>query len=111
MAMQHDPRKTLLQQIADLRKGIDPKLLDRARLASEGKEPYDKEAARAAVRGFLDAKSAADGGAFKRKLLEALKHYDANPPADKPQPGKPPSDKPSSSRPSASALPPRSPRR
>ena len=101
MAMKHDPRKTLLQQIADLRKGIDPKILDRARLASEGKEPYDKEAARAAVRGFLDAKSAADGGAFKRKLVDALKKFDAAPPADQP----------SADRPPPSVLPPRSPRR
>ncbi len=84
MAMKPDPRKTLLQQIADLRKGIDPKVLDRARLASEGKEPYDKEAARAAVRGFLDAKSAADGGVFKRKLLDALKKHDAAPPPSEP---------------------------
>ncbi|MEI7608442.1 MAG: hypothetical protein WCJ64_13785 [Rhodospirillaceae bacterium] len=85
MAMQHDPRKTLLQQMADLRKTIDPKVLDRARLAQEGKEPYDREAARAAVRGFLDAKTSADGGAFKRKLLAALKQFDANPPPE-PQP-------------------------
>ena len=86
---QHDPRKTLLQQIADLRKGIDPKLLDRARLASEGKEPYDREAARVAVRAFLEAKSAADGGAFKRKLLDALKKYDAAPPPSDPPPRSP----------------------
>ena len=82
--MKHDPRKTLLQQIADLRKSIDPKVLDRAHLATQGKEPYDKEAARAAVRNFLDAKSAADGGAFKRRLLEALKQYDAAPPPSDP---------------------------
>ncbi|MEI6557573.1 MAG: hypothetical protein WCO00_04140 [Rhodospirillaceae bacterium] len=82
--MKPDPRKTLLQQIADLRKSIDPKVLDRARLATEGKEPYDKEAARAAVRGFLEAKSASDGGAFKRKLLSALKTFDAAPPPSEP---------------------------
>ena len=63
MAMKQDPRKTLLQQM----------------------EPYDREAARAAVRGFLDAKTSADGGAFKRKLLAALKQFDANPPPE-PQP-------------------------
>ena len=87
--MKHDPRKTLLQQIADMRKGIDPKVLNRARLASEGKEPYDQEAARVAVRGFLEAKSAADGGAFKRKLLDALKKFDAAPPPSEPPPRSP----------------------
>lgn len=75
-----DPRQTLLQMIASLRKGIDPKVLDRARLATEGKEPYDKEAARAAVRNFLEAKARTDGGAFQRKLTEALKREAASPP-------------------------------
>ena len=87
--MKHDPRKTLLQQISELRKGIDPKVLDRARLATEGKEPYDKEAARAAVRGFLDAKTASDGGLFKRKLLDALKKLDAEPAPTAPTPSAP----------------------
>ena len=69
----NDPRKTLLQQVAALRKAIDPKVLDRAKLAAEGKEPYDKEAARAAVNTFLVAKNRQDGGAFQRKLAAALK--------------------------------------
>lgn len=69
----NDPRKTLLQQIAALRQTIDPKVLNRAKLAAEGKEPYDKEAARAAVNNFLTAKNRQDGGAFQRKLAAALK--------------------------------------
>jgi hypothetical protein len=69
----NDPRKTLLQQIAALRKTIDPKVLNRAKLAAEGKEPYDKEAARAAVNSFLTEKNRQDGGAFQRKLMAALK--------------------------------------
>ena len=89
MAMKHDPRHTLLQQMAILRKGLDPKVLERARLASTGAVPYDKETARAAVRNFLDAKSSADGGAFKRKLLDALKKYDAAPPPSEAPPRPP----------------------
>jgi len=81
-----DPRKTLLQMMASLRQTIDPKVLDRARLASEGKVPYDKEAARAAVRGFLEAKSRSDGGAFQRRLAEALKREAATPPPPDPAP-------------------------
>ncbi|MEI6985045.1 MAG: hypothetical protein WCK65_02865 [Rhodospirillaceae bacterium] len=81
-----DPRKTLLQMMVDFRRTIDPSVLDRARLASEGKVPYDKVAARAAVRGFLAAKSAKDGGAFQRKLLEALKREEAGLPPVEPAP-------------------------
>ena len=93
-----DPRQTLLQMMAALRKTIDPKVLDRARLAAEGKEPYDKEAARAAVAGFLAAKSRTDGGAFQRKLLEALKKEAAAGTAEPPPPpravtAKPPAPK------------------
>ena len=92
-----DPRKTLLQQIAALRRTIDPSLLERARLASEGKEPYDKEAARAAVCGFLALKSKTDGGAFQRKLLEALKREaEGEPPLESPSAPIPTSAKPSS---------------
>jgi len=107
MATKHDPRLTLLQQMAELRKGIDPKVLDRARLASEGKEPYDKEAARAAVRSFLDAKSAADGGAFKRRLLDALKKLDSEPPAEPSRPAPPQPAKPAATKPVPTTVPPR----
>ena len=85
----NDPRKTLLQQIAALRQSIDPKVLDRAKFAAEGKEPYDKEAARAAVTTFLTAKSRQDGGAFQRRLMAALKSAGANP--TEPPPTPPPS--------------------
>jgi len=76
----NDPRKTLLQQVAALRQNIDPKVLQRAKLAAEGKEPYDKEAARAAVNSFLTAKARQDGGAFQRKLMAALKAGGPTPP-------------------------------
>lgn len=85
-----DPRKTLLDQIAALRSQVDPDLLDRARLAAEGKVPFDRLAARDAVRAFLDGR--ADGGRFKKQLVEQLKRYDAGerhelpPPGTKPQP-------------------------
>ncbi|MEI8395617.1 MAG: hypothetical protein WCF85_12825 [Rhodospirillaceae bacterium] len=86
-----DPRKLLLEQIAALRRTIDPALLNRVRLASEGKEPYDRDAARAAVRGFLTAKTAKDGGAFQRRLLEALKKEAGAPlPVPEPPPRSPP---------------------
>ena len=82
----HDPRKTLLQQIAALRQTIDPKVLNRAKLAAEGKEPYDTEAARAAVNSFLTAKNRQDGGAFQRKLMAALKAGGPIPPNPTPTP-------------------------
>jgi hypothetical protein len=68
-----DPRKILLEQMAILRRSLDPKVLDRARLAAQAQEPYDKEAARTVIRTFLTAKSRADGGAFQRRLMESLK--------------------------------------
>lgn len=88
-----DPRQTLLQMMTALRKTIDPKVLDRARLASEGKEPYDKEAAHTVVRNFLAAKSRSDGGAFQRKLMDALRKeaaaVEAPPPDTAPKPPAP----------------------
>ncbi len=80
----NDPRKTLLQQVAALRRSIDPKVLDRAKLATEGKEPYDKDAARAAVSNFLTAKSREDGGAFQRRLMAALKAAGSTPATETP---------------------------
>ena len=80
----NDPRKTLLQQVAALRRTIDPKVLNRAKLATEGKEPYDQDAARAAVSNFLTAKSREDGGAFQRRLMAALKAAGGTPPNDPP---------------------------
>ena len=50
---------------------MDPKLVERAKLAALGKVPYDSDAAKEAVGHFLDAKR--DGGAFRRKLEQALK--------------------------------------
>ncbi len=100
----NDPRKTLLQQVAALRKAIDPKVLDRAKLAAEGKEPYDKEAARAAVNTFLAAKNRQDGGAFQRKLAAALKAGGGITPATSP----PTSNRPLAKGPPAKGKPGRS---
>lgn len=72
-----DPRKELLQQIRAIRERMDPKLVERAKLAVFGKVPYDSDAAREAVGHFLDAR--ADGGAFRAKLEQALKQEGVSP--------------------------------
>lgn len=64
-------RKNLLRQMEALRRTIDPKLLNRAKLAAFGKVPYDRDAAKQAVGAFLEKRD--DDGAFRRKLEEALK--------------------------------------
>ena len=40
-----DPREELLRQMAVLRKSLDPKVIERLDLATEGKVPYDRETA------------------------------------------------------------------
>lgn len=65
-----DIREKLLRQMAALRQTIDPKVLDRAKLAMFGKVPYDQDVAKEAIARFLDARD--DGGAFRRKLEQAL---------------------------------------
>jgi hypothetical protein len=71
MPTMSDPRQELLRQMAALRKSLDPKVIERLDLATEGKVPYDRETAQSAVRQFLATKH--DGGKFQRKLVEALK--------------------------------------
>lgn len=66
-----DLREELLRQIKAIREKMDPKLVERAKLAVFGKVPYDSASAKEAVGHFLDARS--DGGAFRRKLEQALK--------------------------------------
>jgi hypothetical protein len=66
-----DPRQELLRQMAALRKSLDPKVVERLDLATEGKVPYDRETAQSAVRQFLATRQ--DGGRFQKKLVEALK--------------------------------------
>ncbi|SMH57865.1 hypothetical protein [Azospirillum agricola] len=66
-----DPRKELLRQIRAIREKMDPKLVERAKLAVFGKVPYDSDSARQAVGHFLDGRD--DGGAFRRRLEQALK--------------------------------------
>ena len=66
-----DPRQELLRQMAALRKSLDPKVVERLDLATEGKVPYDREAAQSTVRQFLATRQ--DGGKFQKKLVDALK--------------------------------------
>jgi hypothetical protein len=66
-----DPRQELLRQMAALRKNLDPKVVERLDLATEGKVPYDRETSQIAVRQFLATRT--DGGKFQKKLVEALK--------------------------------------
>lgn len=94
-----DPRKELLRQMKAIRDRMDPKLVERAKLAVFGKVPYDSDAAKEAVGHFLDARD--DGGAFRRKLEQALKaegaaleldpgrNGDPAPPSPRPAPSKP----------------------
>lgn len=95
-----DVRKDLLRQMKAIRERMDPKLLERAKLSVFGKVPYDRDSAKEAVGHFLDSKD--DGGAFRRKLEDALRQDGApldlppaeagesgNSPAEPPQPRKP----------------------
>lgn len=92
-----DPREELLRQIKAIRDKMDPKLVERAKLAVFGKVPYDSANAKEAVGHFLDARD--DGGAFRRKLAQALKAEGAGldldpPPAAPPAPPTKPLAKP-----------------
>ncbi|AIB10690.1 hypothetical protein ABAZ39_01385 [Azospirillum argentinense] len=96
-----DVRKDLLRQMKAIRERMDPKLLERAKLSVFGKVPYDRDSAKEAVGHFLDSKD--DGGAFRRKLEDALRQdgapvdlpegdgaaKDADGPTGPPQPRKP----------------------
>ncbi len=98
-----DPREKLLQQIRDIREKMDPKLVERAKLAVFGKVPYDRDNAQQAVGHFLDARN--DGGAFRRKLAQALKAegagLDLDPPPSAPLGSKPGGDKMADGKPTA----------
>ncbi|CAK0750930.1 Methylmalonyl-CoA carboxyltransferase [Azospirillaceae bacterium] len=66
-----DPRKQLLETMAAIRETLNPKVVERLDLATQGKVPYDKDAAREAVKLFLAEKK--DGGRFKAQLAERMK--------------------------------------
>lgn len=66
-----DLRRELLARMREIRSRVDPEVMERARLAALGKVPYDREAARSIVGRFLESRD--DGGAFRRKLEEALR--------------------------------------
>lgn len=72
--MAEDIRKRVLDQMRVIKRRLDPEVVDRLRLAKEGKVPYDRENARAAVDHFLASRN--DGGQFQRKLAERLKKSD-----------------------------------
>ena len=92
-----DARKELLRQMKAIRERMDPKLLERAKLSVFGKVPYDRDSAKEAVGHFLESKD--DGGAFRRKLEDALRKDgapldlpetdDGSERAEPPQPRKP----------------------
>jgi hypothetical protein len=66
-----DPRRTLLRQMAQLRRRIDPRAINRFLAKVDGWEPYDRESAGEAVRQFLSTRT--DGGKFQDRLREELK--------------------------------------
>lgn len=67
----NDSRRTLLRQLIQLRRRIDPRALNRLLAKVDGWEPYDRESAGEAVRQFLATRT--DGGKFQDRLREALK--------------------------------------
>jgi len=69
-----DPRRTLLRQLAQLRRRIDPRALNRFLTKVGGWEPYDRESAGEAVRQFLATRT--DGGRFQARLSDELKKKD-----------------------------------
>ena len=66
-----DPRRTLLRQLVELRRRIDPRAISRFLTKVEGWEPYDRESAGEAVRRFLATRT--DGGKFQDRLRAELK--------------------------------------
>lgn len=66
-----DIRKELLRQMRELRGRLDPRVLERARLAVFGKVPFDRDNARDAVNRFLSTRD--DDGVFRRRLESALR--------------------------------------
>jgi hypothetical protein len=82
-----DTRQELLRRMTEIRQALDPKLLERAKLAVFGKVPFDRDAAREAVEHFLGSRE--DGGAFRRKLEAELRKKGDTPDPDAP-PRKPP---------------------
>lgn len=87
--MSDDPRRNLLARMREIRSKLDPKILERARLAVFGKVPYDHDAALAAVARFLESRD--DDDAFRRELEAALTREGADArtllaPLDRPEP-------------------------
>jgi hypothetical protein len=83
-----DTKALLLRQIRALRQRIDPTVLAQAERAAQANRPterraqpeeslipYDKEAARAAIAAFLQARG--DGGRFAIRLMEEMRKPDA----------------------------------
>lgn len=72
-----DDRKAVMRQIAlqaaAIRRKLDPKVLERAKVVAEGGEIYDREAAQKVVGEFLKGKSKKDGGIFQQELMARLR--------------------------------------
>jgi hypothetical protein len=72
-----DDRKAVMRQIAlqaaAIRRKLDPKVLDRAKVVAEGGEIYDREAAQKVVGEFLKGKTKKDGGIFQQELMARLR--------------------------------------
>jgi hypothetical protein len=72
-----DDRKAVMRQIAlqaaAIRRKLDPKVLDRAKVVAEGGEIYDREAAQKIVGEFLKGKTRTDGGVFQQELMARLR--------------------------------------
>jgi hypothetical protein len=60
-------------QADTIRRKLDPKVLERAKVVAEGGEIYDKAAAQKVVADFLKAKTRRDGGLFHEELKARLK--------------------------------------
>jgi hypothetical protein len=65
--------RRIVQQAATIRRKLDPKVLDRAKVVAEGGEIYDREAAQKVVGEFLKGKTRKDGGVFQQELMARLR--------------------------------------
>jgi hypothetical protein len=65
--------RIITAQADTIRRKLDPKVLERAKVVAEGGEIYDKAAAQKVVADFLKAKTRRDGGLFHEELKARLK--------------------------------------
>ncbi|MFY7781791.1 MAG: hypothetical protein ACOVQI_11720 [Tagaea sp.] len=65
--------RQIAQQAAAIRRKLDPKVLERAKVVAEGGEIYDREAAQKVVGEFLKGKTRKDGGVFQQELMARMR--------------------------------------